>query len=303
LADFNVHIGIVNDNPLELEFTVSNAGAEQAEFLRWGTPFEGVSDDMFDVRDEQNNRLNYLGKIIMRDEPIAEDYVIIPAGGSLSTTLDLGQSYEFSSVGKYIVRLDFPTYCQLQYSSTDSQVATVFQLKSVPERRPTGFAPEGFTNCNANEISYTNTAISGGRSESASSFNCLNGGTCAARYTRWFGTRTTANFNFVTVCYRNINTALGGTFNGYCDKTTCAANTFAYVYPTDGTRTVYLCPLFFNRSGDRNRVIVHELSHFSSICGTQDYTYGESSCLNLARTNPNNACRNADNVCYFAGNY
>jgi len=308
LAQFDISIDIISENPLELNFTVSNPQSVPQTFLRWGTPLEGDSSDMFDIRDEHNNRLNYLGKIIMRgDEPIEEEFITLPAEGSISTTINLGENYEFSSVGKYIVRVDLPPYCQLQYSATESQAATVFKLNTVPERKPLG-APQGWTNCIGTEISYTTAAISGARSESAASYNCLTAATwCSADYARWFGTYSDSNWNFVTVAYRNINTRLSNTdaFNGYCDKTTsvCSPNTFAYVYPSDSTLTVYLCPLFFSRSGDRNRVIVHEMSHFSVIAGTQDYTYGTANCLNLARTNPNQAARNADNVCYFAGGF
>jgi len=45
---------------------------------------------------------------------------------------------------------------------------------------------------------------------------------------------------------------------------------------------------------------VHEMSHFTPLGGTQDYAYGKTACLNLARTNAARASRNADNVCYFS---
>jgi hypothetical protein len=295
LAQFDVSI-TVSQNPLELNFTISNPLTQSQTFLQWGTPIEGVWTDMFDIRDEQNNRLDYIGKIVMRgDVPIQEEYVTIPAGGSISAMVNLGDNYEFLSVGKYIISVDLPAYCKLQYSTTDVQV---FHLETIPPRKPIG-APGGFTGCSAAQISYANAAITGARSQSARAFTCLNQG-CDALYNRWFGTYNLNNWNFVSIGYRNINNRLTNyAFNGYCDSG-CASNVFAYVYPTDGTLTVYLCALFFNRSGDRNRVIVHEMSHFRTLCGTQDYTYGTASCLSLARSNPSQASHNADNVCYFA---
>jgi len=300
-------IDIISENPLELNFTVTNPQSVPQTFLRWGTPMEGVSSDMFDIRDELSNRLNYLGKLIMRgDEPIEEDYITVPAGGFISTNINLGENYEFTSVGKYIVKVDLPLYCQLQYSVTESQATTVFKINTVPERKPVG-APQGFSNCISSEITYATAAVTGARSESAASYNCLSQDTCSAAYTRWFGAYSDSNWNFVTVAFRNINSALSNinNFNAHCDKgaSVCTPNTFAYVYPSDGSRTVYLCPLFFSRQGDRIRVIVHEMSHFSAIAGTQDYTYGTANCLNLARSNPSQAARNADNVCYFAGGF
>jgi len=296
LAKFDVSITI-SQNPLELNFTISNSLSQPQTFLQWGTPIEGVWTDMFDIRDEQNNRLDYIGKIVLRGvEPIEEEYITIPAGGSISAMVNLGDNYEFLSVGKYIIRVDLPSYCKLQFS-TEAKVE-VFHLETIPPRKPIR-APQGYTNCNANQVSYANAAISGAISQSARAYNCLNQG-CDALYLRWFGTYSQANWNFVSNGYYNINTRLNNyAFNGYCDSG-CAANTFAYVYPTDGTLTVYLCALFFNRPSDRNRVIVHEMSHFRTLCGTQDYTYGTASCLSLARANPNQASHNADNVCYFA---
>lgn len=286
---------------MKLNFTVTNPLSVSQTFLQWGTPFEGVSSDMFEITDEQSNRLKYLGKIVLRGEiPIEEEFITLPAGGAISTSVNLGENYEFLSTGKFIVRVDLPEYCQLQYSATDSNIATVFQLQNIPKREPIG-APQGYTNCDSSEISYSNAAVSGGRSEAAASYNCLNADTCSSSYTKWFGAYSLSNYNYVSNCYYNVYTVLNNyPFNGYCDGPQCSANTYAYVYPSDSSRTVYLCSLFFSRTNERNRVIVHEMSHFSSICGTQDYTYGETNCLALARSNPNQACRNADNICYFA---
>lgn len=64
--------------------------------------------------------------------------------------------------------------------------------------------------------------------------------------------------------------------------------------------TQYLCGAFWSSASERANTIVHEITHFNRICGTNDYGYGKSFCRNLARTNPNNAVRNADNYCYFA---
>jgi peptidyl-Lys metalloendopeptidase len=299
LAQFELSIDVYQ-NPLELNFTLSNPQTVPQTFLRWGTPVEGVWTDMFDIRDEQNHRLDYIGMIVRRGEtPIEEEYITIPAGGSISTLVNLGDNYDFVSVGKYIIRVDLPLYCQLQYSATDAQVA-VFKLDTIPERKPIG-APQGFTNCNSNQISQTNSAISGSISQSSRSYTCLNQG-CDSLYLRWFGTYSLTNWNFVSNAFRNINNRLSNyDFTGYCNPAGCGSNVYGYVYPTDSTYTVYMCGLFWSRANERVNTIVHEMSHFRSLAGTQDYTYGQSNCLSLARSNPSQASHNADNVCYFAG--
>ncbi|EMP41823.1 Peptidyl-Lys metalloendopeptidase [Chelonia mydas] len=55
--------------------------------------------------------------------------------------------------------------------------------------------------------------------------------------------------------------------------------TYAYVYPTTGDKTVYLCPLFWEASADLKKdsqsgTLIHEVSHF---LGIHDITYSEAS--------------------------
>uniref|UniRef100_A0A0W0FUJ8 Lysine-specific metallo-endopeptidase domain-containing protein n=1 Tax=Moniliophthora roreri TaxID=221103 RepID=A0A0W0FUJ8_MONRR len=46
--------------------------------------------------------------------------------------------------------------------------------------------------------------------------------------------------------------------------------------------------------------IIHKGTHFPQVLGTDDYTYSESSCKSLARSNPTNAVYNADNHAFFS---
>lgn len=48
--------------------------------------------------------------------------------------------------------------------------------------------------------------------------------------------------------------------------------------------------------------LIHESSHFTSNGGTDDHTYGQSSCKSLAISDPNSAIDNADSHEYFAEN-
>jgi peptidyl-Lys metalloendopeptidase len=281
-----------------LNFTISNPLSTPQTFLAWGTPTEGDWADMFDIRDEQNNRLTYIGKMVRRGEkPIDEEYVTVAAGEAISAVVNLGDNYEFLSFGKYMVRVDLPGYCELKYAIGEGQVA-VFELESVPERKPIG-APQGFTNCQSTQISQINSAISGSITGSSRSYTCLNQG-CDSQYARWFGTYSDTNWNFVSNAFRNINSRLSNSvFNGYCNPSGCGSNVFGYVYPTDTTYTVYLCNMFWQYPDERVNTIIHEMSHFRALAGTNDYAYGTSACLSLARSNPNQASHNADNVCYF----
>jgi peptidyl-Lys metalloendopeptidase len=48
--------------------------------------------------------------------------------------------------------------------------------------------------------------------------------------------------------------------------------------------------------------MIHEMSHFNVIAGTDDWAYGQSAAASLARSNPTRAVDNADNHEYFAEN-
>jgi len=301
----DVSIDLVSQSPLSLNFTISNPGTTDVTFLQWGTPFEGIWEDMFDIRDEQFNRVTYAGMLVRRGaDPIDSEFVTIPAGGMQSVIVDLGENYEFTTTGKYMVRVSLPQYSELVYTADDNQVV-VFKLETVPERRPVG-APQGFTNCNTNQVSQITAAITTSTSRASRSLTCLSDASgCSSYYATWFGTYSDGNWNHVTnTVFRPVHNKLAqpiSSFNGHCNPAGCGTNVYGYVYPTDNTHTVYMCDLFWRTTNqERINTIIHEVSHFRTYGGTQDYTYGTANCKNLARSNPNNAARNADNICYFA---
>jgi len=106
--------------------------------------------------------------------------------------------------------------------------------------------------------------------------------------------------------FANIGNRQGAGYRVDCAGSSCSANTYAYVFPSDSTFTVYVCGAFWNASPNtcvadsRPGTIIHELSHFTPVAATQDIAYGQSACLNLATSNPANAIRNADSHEYLA---
>jgi uncharacterized Zn-binding protein involved in type VI secretion len=78
---------------------------------------------------------------------------------------------------------------------------------------------------------------------------------------------------------------------------------FAYVYPTDKTRSVYIDKAFHNAPAtgkdSKAGAISHEMSHFDSVGGTKDHQYGPARCKKLAEKDPDKALENADSFEYF----
>jgi len=93
----------------------------------------------------------------------------------------------------------------------------------------------------------------------------------------------------------------------------CKDGTYAYVL-FDRPRVIHLCPSFFAmptmadarrghgdmENGTREGTIIHEMSHFPFIAGTEDECYSRSVCGGLARTDAARVVRNADSYQYFA---
>lgn len=103
----------------------------------------------------------------------------------------------------------------------------------------------------------------------------------------------------------------------------CEERTYAYVYPRGGAcelhemeeyacRTkrdtnefvFYLCPLYFKRPQEMVKTLVHEGSHHATAY-TDDVkfqgetAYGRRTCQKLAKRQPLQALKNADNFCYY----
>ena len=124
------------------------------------------------------------------------------------------------------------------------------------------------------------------------------------RYNTWFGVYDAARYSRVQSNFNGIASALADeTVNYVCGCTD--AGVFAYVFPSR-PYDVYLCPAFWSAEIDgtdsRAGTIVHELSHFTVVAGTDDHRYTQAGTQDLARTSPELAVDNADSHEYFAEN-
>ncbi len=82
-------------------------------------------------------------------------------------------------------------------------------------------------------------------------------------------------------------------FQFQCGGDSCSnPNIAAYVYPTDASKRVYLCPYVFSYRTLKREfdaipgTIIHETSHFDDVIGTGTYAYGYSGSINIAINNP-----------------
>lgn len=80
---------------------------------------------------------------------------------------------------------------------------------------------------------------------------------------------------------------------------------FAYVYPNDD-QTVHLGNRFASAplegTDSQAGALGHEMSHFSSVGGTDDHAYGTADSQALAQSDSAKALENADNFEYYLEN-
>lgn len=115
-------------SPLQIEFTVTNHGETGVYLLEWYTPLEGILGDIFQVT-YQGKELDYLGPMVMRADPLLENYLYFEPGESRSASVDLASAYPFHQEGEYEIKFRSPRISDTAVSQEQFPV-------SVEETRP-----------------------------------------------------------------------------------------------------------------------------------------------------------------------
>lgn len=89
-------------SPVMLQFTVYNRSSVDTQFCKWHTPFEGFISSFLDIKDAAGTDVQYRGAMAKRVmPPPAEAYIKVPAGDSVSVTVDLLRGYDLTKPGQY----------------------------------------------------------------------------------------------------------------------------------------------------------------------------------------------------------
>ncbi|MXR68821.1 protease [Shewanella insulae] len=77
-----------------LTFEISVPANTHWYLLSWHTPFDAWFSNFLTLTDLNSHQsLQYQGALAKRGEPTDEDYLLLPAGESLSVSLDLAQAF------------------------------------------------------------------------------------------------------------------------------------------------------------------------------------------------------------------
>lgn len=324
----------VSDSEVLVNMVFTNNGSKPVRMVNWFLPDGELDGDMFFLS-RDGEAVSYFGPLVKRGQPGAQDMVMLAPGESISRTVDLASAYDLSRSGNYIIQygvtsahLFAPESRSLRSQATpelalqgenellsNQIVAWVNGAKSPALEAMYDRAREGVDTIAASTISYTGrcsatqqstlvSAVAAATTMANGAVSYLNGAPSATqRYTTWFGTYSSANWGTVKSHFVNVKDALDNkplTIDCQCKK-----SYYAYVYPNQPYK-IYVCRAFWNApltgTDSKGGTLIHELTHFTVIAGTDDYAYGQAAAKQLAISNPAQARFNADSHEYFAEN-
>lgn len=296
--------------------TFANPTKHTVRVLKWFTPAEGVEEPLFAIR-RDGEPVAYLGAYYKRPAATGKDYISLKAGESVSHTVNLADFYDLSQSGQYEVFYAVASFHLFDekgnaFKFRDSLTSEPISVKvegRAAKGKPTPPPPpppggNSFNACTTSQQSILVNARNQARSyasESENYLNTLNSGT--ARYLEWFGLFSTSRHGLVSDHFTAISDAFDNAGINFDCK--CKQNYYAYVYP-DRPYNIYLCKVFWTAplagTDSQAGTLIHEMSHFNVVAGTDDVVYGQTGARNLADTDPDAAVTNADNHEYFAEN-
>ena len=305
-----------NDN-VTVRLTLTNTSSQPQMILKWHTAFSEIEESLFDVT-RDGEKVPYLGAHYKRGAPKASDYYLLKPGASHTVKVELSDIYDMSITGQYTIAYKAESVnlfgtSEKQLGSLKSQAASVWidgaqprGSKSVALKPPSGepnpTAGLSFNKCTTTQQATVTQAMAAG-SAMANGSNTYMGGSLGARYTKWFGASDAGRISIVKANYAAIKDAFDNkpvTVDCGCKKTY-----YAYVYPNQPYK-IYVCKAFWSApmtgTDSKGGTLVHEMSHFTAVAGTDDWVYGQSGAASLAISDPSKAVNNADSHEYFSEN-
>ena len=307
--------------------TLTNTSSTPQYVLKARTPFDGLSAPLFDIT-RDGAKVAYTGALIKRGKPTQADYYVLKPGASHTVKVELSSLYDMSVSGDYAIRyrtaspdLFLPANngraAANDIGELHSDAASFYIEGRLPRgatspimealKRPGGGdpAPMGlsYASCTASQQTTIASAISAAKTMSDGAVTYMAKTTMGPRYTKWFGTVTSTRQSTVKSHFTAIKDAFYN--KSVVVDCGCNQNYYAYVYPTQPYR-IYVCKAFWSApmtgTDSKGGTLVHEMSHFNVVAGTDDHVYGQSGAASLAISDPDLAIDNADSHEYFGEN-
>ncbi|MEY4098840.1 MAG: hypothetical protein RL300_11 [Pseudomonadota bacterium] len=289
--------------------TVTNTTRHPVKLLRWQLPSEEPEGALFHI-ERDGIAVSYSGPLIKRPAPGPNDQILLGPGQSLSYQIELTGAYDLSRNGRYSIEyLSRGAHGAKSISLRSEKLYLWLEGRSAKGKPPSPPPPDGnisYTgNCSASQQTILQLAVENARKLSTSSKNYLGRlNLSTPRYAEWFG-KFTADFGAIAHDhFVNLSNAFSTkplTLDCKCKKPY-----YAYVYPNEPYK-IYLCLVFWSApeigTDSQAGTLIHEMSHFDVVAGTDDWAYGQDAARALADEDPPfKALDNADNHEYFGEN-
>jgi peptidyl-Lys metalloendopeptidase len=310
--------------------TVTNGTAATQYLLKWQTPFGAIEAPLFDVM-RDGLPVRYLGVQVKRAAPSAVDYIALKPGASLSRRIELSALYDMGITGAYSVRwrpgatqlFSRPGVARVGSQAARSQATPMARATALPDpasasvwidgRLPRGALeagiplPEGaglsFSRCSNAQQETIAGAVQAAQAMAQDTDIYLQSKDLGRRYTSWFGAVDAARSATVARHFQAIKEAFAA--RPVTVDCGCNASYYAYVYPNQPYK-IYVCKAFWSApmtgTDSKGGTLVHEMSHFTVVAGTDDLAYGQAAAGQLAASDPDKAVRNADSHEYIGEN-
>jgi len=300
-----------------LQYSLANTGASVVTLLTQDTPLEDSIRHPF-LNFDGEAEAEYVGLVVKRvAKTEVSDYLTLQPGQTVVENIDLSDFYSFESNGfADLTALSTFTLATAHMNVTpslDSPHATVsvrsnsltIYVEGAATKQQTRRAQTlglEYLSCSSSRQTSVANSIQNSKTMMDVAVNVL-GGDPTTAYETWFGAVTTSRYDKVRSNMGNILSEFAS--ESYKIDCSCTDDYYAYVYPSDRSHTVYLCNAFWDAPEEKFQfnskpgTLIHELSHFYDVGGTDDHAYGQRAVQTLAINNPNRAIDNADSHEYF----
>merc|ERR1711865_227367 len=325
----NTNVDVSQSNAaFRVTYIVSNPTSEPVKLLKRNTPLEGMISDMFLLQNAAGEVMTYRGKSARRvSTPSDREFISIKAGSSVEKQVTIGGNYQLDGDGSYTLSVrPIPSSGSLDVSK--ATIALHLTATEQYEQRYAEAAAEymqqrryiATTDCTDSHRAELTNWEADARTKINNIKNCTLE-YCGPYYAAgdrtlvdtWFGSAMTASQLTTITDQFNTMSNLFDQSKYTCEPDVvgsdgCNGNVFAYVYPNDATQTIYMCEFTFSYPdyAEKVQTVIHELSHFDTIGGTNDEADGEEACYNLVNgaaasdATKAAALKTADTWAYFA---
>jgi peptidyl-Lys metalloendopeptidase len=333
---------LAQDDDVIVNVTITNTSSSPQYILKWYTPFGGIEESLFTVTRDGARVHYLGAHYKRPAPTAKDYYLLKPGAShtarvelsalyDMSVTGDYTVTYNTASLQLFASALQSAS--RATETNTEATALAASGSKGVESltsgtaslwidgRQPRGTVVEeplslsklqenavaaasvSYTNCSASRQTTIASAISAARTMATNANSYMNTGVIGTRYTKWFGANNASRVATVKTHFANITNA----FNNAAITVDCGCTQsyYAYVYPTQPYK-IYVCNAFWSApltgTDSKGGTLVHEMSHFNVVAGTDDWVYGQTGAANLAKSNPAQAIDNADSHEYFSEN-